>query len=221
MSLLGRLRRRLGVRDRKAIAAGGLVVLLSGGYRMVAAPLLAEAVRLRDAVEMHAAALRRERGTLQNIAELEKGVASLETTLEQWSGSLLPTEASNASAMLTHRLTARARESGILLQRVESREATPTSDGLLVHAAEIRALGDLEGALRFLHGLENGRPLQVVEKVDIGPAAARPADPGEPLALHIDMRVRGFSLDRSDRARSSSMRSPARHTPLPPRERIR
>ncbi len=221
MSLRGQVPWKFGARDRKAMAVGGILVLLSGGYRMVAAPFLAEAVRLQGAVETHVAALRRERGTLQNVAELEKEVASLETTLEQWAGSLLPTEASDASAMLANRLPALARESGILLQRVESREASSTSDGLIVHAAEMRALGDLEGALRFLHGLENGRLLHVVEKVEIGPAAAPPADPGEPLALHIDIRVRGFSLDRSNHARPSSIRSPARHIPSPLREWIR
>jgi hypothetical protein len=166
---------------------------------LVIVPLVAEVVRLRDMVTLEREALARERGVLEETPRLEALVSRLEEAVDQWKGRLLPAASIEASATLSDHLNRSARVSGILLQRIDGRSIDGGDYGVLrFHSASVRAVGDLEGVLRFLHRLENDDLLVRVEQIQLATSPLRAADRSEPQSLALTAVVSGFSFSQGE-----------------------
>lgn len=181
-------------RDRRALFLGGTVAFAALFVRFAALPYVAEVQRLQDAVSVERETLARERGMLAEIERMDGAVSRLEESVGEWEGRLLPKGELEATARLSDHLTEVAEASGILLQRIDGRAPEVELTGLRPRAASVRALGDLEGMLRFLHDLESSNLLVRVDRIQLSPSGVRTADPEEARALSLTAVVRGYSF---------------------------
>lgn len=186
-------RRRLKARDRRALILGLLLIAPVAGYRFVVAPWMADTAELRAAVTAERALLARELAVVAEAGALPDVVAQLQEELAEMRPWLLdgatPLAASSA---LSRDVATHAAEVGILIQEVQGREVGAGEGVLQTSSLTVRALGDLEGILRFLHALENEPTLLTVGELSLRTAGVNDGDLERGQLMSLALVVSGY-----------------------------
>lgn len=187
---------RLRPRDRRALLLGAALLLPILLFGLVGRPYLHALSTTRAELQTQRELLARERTLLEEAraypARMDDAEAGLRLEVPRLFGG---TDELTMTAALAEVVAEEARRSRVLVQGIESREAAPVDEGVLALQVELRALGDLEGVLTFLHALEQGEKLIRVERLAIERAARyeRSAAPEEQV-LALTASLRGFAL---------------------------
>lgn len=187
---------KLARRDTRALILGLGVLALVLGFRLVVRPYIVRTAELRERVTLEGSLLARERSLLEASTTFQSRIDELEARYATRRAELLAGETPVAAeGALAAYVAARAEDAGLLLQRSEGRENEATGQGYLTGTSVlVQTLGDLEGVLRFLHGLESGPLVLQVERIQLQPFPLRTADPGEARPLQMGALITGYSL---------------------------
>ncbi len=195
--------RSLSPRDRRALMWLLAVVAMVGMFRLGFLPYRAYRAGLIETLSSEQALLVRERAILgesqgfdQRVEELESAVAAARTL------TLVGTDAVAAGGALTAHVARTADRAGVMLQLAEQGEPEAfVNGGVIGHPVSVRLLGDLEGVLRFLHGLESGTPLLRVLGLSLRPSGVNDGDLEQGQLLTVAATVWGYRMaPRSDRS---------------------
>jgi hypothetical protein len=187
------VRAKLSERDRRAVAVGGLAVLIAAVIRIVLLPYLSRESSL------HATLTREEQMLLHDQVLLREARAYPEqfelaaAEFYRFAPRLLATgtEASIQQAIALELQTA-ARDGGVQLERLEPLASTVVTAGVRSHGCRVDGEGDLEGLLTMLSELESSPTLLVVRDLSIATSAAGEA--ADPEALQFHFTATGFRL---------------------------
>lgn len=155
-------------RDRRALKLCafvlGPVLFFTHGVR----PYLGASADLLGRLETERASYERELRLLADSGRFPALRRQAEKSLERETGRLFegPNDAS-AGAALAAFVEARARESEVHFQGVQTLATDSVEGGLWRLQVQVQALSDLEGVLRFLAALEGGDKLVSVEELRI------------------------------------------------------
>jgi hypothetical protein len=187
---------RLRPRDRRALVAGAAAIACAVLFPVAVRPYLETRVATTEQLALQRSLLAREVALLAESAGYPALMDRAEEVLRAAAPRLLPgADEVTATARLAAYLADQARRSRILLQQSEGRDAERLADDVLAVQVELRAIGDLEGILSFLHGLEAGEKLVRVERLAIERLDRGMGQGGggsEPLAMAAT--VRGFAV---------------------------
>jgi len=139
--------------------------------------------------------LARERTAIAEAAtepERDASLGSALTAAEPW--LLDGASAMAASGGLSRLLTALGLDAAILIQEVQTRPAADAAGMLEPVSVTVRALGDLEGLQRFLHAIENGELLLVIDELSLRPAGTNDGDLERGQLMSAGFVVTGFRL---------------------------
>jgi hypothetical protein len=89
-------------------------------------------------------------------------------------------------------LTELGRASGVLVQEIQARVSEEGSGSLQAVAVSLRALGDLEGLARLLHGIESARALLVTSELTLRPAGVNDGDVERGQLMSLGVVVSGL-----------------------------
>ena len=158
------LGRALAPRDRRAITIGLLLVLPAVAYRLALVPYIRALSETRDQLSVQREALGRELALVAGGAA-PPGEADLAAVLRAELPRLFRgADELAATAAFAAYVADRARSSRVLLQQTETAAPERREGGVIALRVTLRALGDLEGILTLLHGLEEGQKLVRVER---------------------------------------------------------
>jgi hypothetical protein len=200
---------RLRQRDRRALTVGTAILVPALLFTLGIRPFADALSQTREQLAVQRGLLGRELALLAEAEHYPELMDRAEEVLEAKTSRLLPgADEVTATARLAGYLGMQTRRSRVLLQQSESRPSEVLAESILAVEVELRALGDLEGLLSFLHALETGETLVRVERLAIerqdrsggvGPYAADP--------LVLSATVRGFAVQRAaaDRAASTDV----------------
>lgn len=192
---------RLKSRDRRALLIGLAIVTPVAAYRVAVSPWLRHMSELRTTLATERDLLAREQGTITEAQQLPDQMAALAGDLKSVQPRLLPGASTmEASGALSRYVTSLGVENGILIQQAETRATQSVAGSLQSTSLEVRALGDLEGVARFLHGLENGPRLMHVDALSIRPAGVNDGDLDRGELLSTSVLVTGYWLGTVDEA---------------------
>jgi hypothetical protein len=187
---------RLKARDRRALVLALVVLAPFAGFRFGVAPWLQRVSELRSVLESERDLLSRERGALQETELFPERAGDLGAalgTLDPW---LLPGPGPMAaSGSLTRYVTDLGQGAAILIQEAESRDGEERGGSLQTVSLSIRAQGDLEGLVRFLHALENGPSLVRVDELTLRTAGVNDGDTERGQLLAANLLLTGFWLE--------------------------
>jgi hypothetical protein len=157
------------------------------------APWLAYRTGLRDAVQAERDLLARERSAVAAAASHPTRDADLRNALDSARPWLLDASSSiAASGALSRALTELGRASGVLVQEIQARVSEEGSGSLQAVAVSLRALGDLEGLARLLHGIESARALLVTSELTLRPAGVNDGDVERGQLMSLGVVVSGL-----------------------------
>lgn len=189
-------RRRLKARDRRALVLGLLLVTPVAGYRVVVAPWLADTAELRASLAAERSLLARELAVVDGAAALPAAAADLQTELDGVRPWLLDAAtALAASGALSRDVAAHAEDAGILIQEVQGRDGGEDVGAVHASSLAVRALGDLEGILRFLHALENEPTLLTVGELSLRTAGVNDGDLEQGQLMSLALVVSGYWME--------------------------
>jgi hypothetical protein len=144
-----------------------------------------------------------EHGLLTRELALLSETASFEARFQQAGRALLAeaprlfggADTVEVAAALANYVSSEASRHRVFVQANEPRGVEAAGEGVATFRAELRAVGDLEGILAWLHAMEMGDKLVRVDGIAIAPAA-RPGGIGTPgeEVLGVVLAVSGFAL---------------------------
>jgi general secretion pathway protein M len=170
---------------RRAAALGLLALAVGLAAVMAAVPLL----RLAAAREESAAAADR-------IAQLERLLsAATQRPASAQRNVLIAGETSGmAGAELQRLVSEAARKSGLSLRSANVTAPRPDTD-LTAIGVDVGLNGQTEALRAFLHAIETGVPILVIETLAIRAVPAYQPVP-QPVALDITLRIRGYAAGK-------------------------
>jgi hypothetical protein len=183
-------------RDRRALLVGLMLVLPVLGYALAVQPYAAAVSRAQERLDAERSMLLREVAMLSAAPQLPAVLAQADSAAR----SALPrlfggADGVTATAALAAYVGDRARGSRLLLQQSESRDAELPPGGVLRLTVSIRAVGDLEAILTFLHAIEAGPKLLRTERLGIEHVQRWTAAPaGGTAPLLLEATLSGFAL---------------------------
>lgn len=182
-------------RERRFMVGGAGLVLVVFAARTGPGALGALA-DWQQRVRARAALVARQEAELAQLAVLEGRADSLKARVEALADALLPgrTEAEAEAELLTRVQATAAGASGTL----QLAEAVPDSLRIgWLRRVRVRATwsSDFSGLLAFMHRLEYGRPLLVVNRIRVESAAADPSG-AVPEQLTAELVLEGWYLSR-------------------------
>jgi hypothetical protein len=188
-------RRRMKARDRRALVLGLIVVAPVAAYRQAAAPWLDHMSELRTSFDTERALLARERAAIRQAAEAPARMEALRAGLESAEPLLFPGASDvEVSGAMSRYVADWGAEERVLIQEVQAGRTEALSGALASSSLSVRALGDLEGLARFLHGLENGDRLVRVEELTLRAAGVNDGDVERGQLMSLGVMVTGYWL---------------------------
>jgi hypothetical protein len=193
---------RLGSGDRRAILLGAMILGPAVALKLVLLPLVRSWSDLRAEIATERSLLAREEELLSEadrwpVRYTADGARLLAAAPRLYDGADQVAGAGALASYLAQRATARR----VFLQQTELRPTEKAGEGVSALGVELRGSTDLEGLLRFVQDIENGKPLVRVERVHIE-RAERPSfgahDDEE--VLSFSLAVRGFALSTDSTA---------------------
>lgn len=187
---------RVSERDRRTLAAGGIIVLLllfagrglpawrrwDADVRASAAEMRAEAARAEQTVRLLPASLDSLEARRARLVALGRGVLDGESTAA--SGAALASLVSGAAA-----------RAGVRIGSVQVRPDTASAGTFMRIAVRADGTGDLPAITRMLALLEGAPELLAVREISI--TQPNPGGPAEqPEALRVELAVEGLALAR-------------------------
>lgn len=158
---------RLGARDRRALLLGAAVVLPALFFALGVRPYLRTLSDLHGRTEVQRGLLDRELQLLAGAKRYPQRLDSIEVVMRDEVPRLFGSDEITATAALAEYVGEHAARSRILVQQSETRTPEAVGGDVLALRVELRALGDLQGIMRFLRGLEAGPKLVRVESLAI------------------------------------------------------
>lgn len=188
--------RQLRPRDRRALAAGVLLLAPALVFSFVIQPYRRARAELRDRVIEQRGLLARELGL---VAAAREGPSQIETAaqaLARRRARLMPgRDPLAATATLVQLVGEDARRNGVLLEAIETRSPESAGGGLAAVRIDVRGRGDLEGLLRWLRAMEGGQRLLRVEGLTVARAdAGAEPDSTDTETLLLATAIRGYVL---------------------------
>lgn len=194
-----RRRRGLRRRDKRALLVGLALLVPAVLFRAGIAPWMEYRSDLRDTLAAERDALVREQFAIaqaQRDPDRGERYAELLDAAEPWLlGGSTQMAASGALSRLVTQMGSRA---GILIQEIQTRDGDETGDGIAPVIVAVRALGDLEGLLRFLHDVENGELLLEVRELTLQTAGRNDGDLERGQLMTAGLVITGLRLDAGD-----------------------
>ncbi len=189
----------LGARDRKAVTLGAWVLVPSLLFVFGIRPYARSVEDARNRLEAARALLAREHGLLASARRHDTLLALGERILLAEAPRLFGggdgDDPLMQSALLAGYVAALAADARVFLQGNEARPAVTLESGVTRLEVEVRGVGDLEGILALLHGLEGAGKLAVVERITITPAALINSGPSrDEEVLGFAATIVGFAL---------------------------
>jgi Tfp pilus assembly protein PilO len=167
---------RLQSRERRVLAIGGAIVAAAIAYAWVVVPYLASLDRVRAELMAERGLEQRERELLAEAPAEPALLAETRAQLALVSNRLFSgVDSLGASAALTRYARGIAQSARVLLQSAEPEESAPAPGGLTRIRLSVRIVGDLEGVLDFVEGLEHGVRLISVRALSLAPEQDAPA----------------------------------------------
>lgn len=183
-------------RDRRALLLGGLVLGPALLWVLVAAPYLRAVTYASEKLIAERELLRREVELLATADEypaaLEAGAERLLEVATRLVGGENPAVASAAHAQYLQTV---ARDSRVLITRMEPITAEEAGTGVVALPLRVQGETDLEGLMMLLHSLEAGSKLVSVENLRIqGLRTAAAAGSADAEVLTFEFTSSGFML---------------------------
>jgi len=163
-------------RERRVLAVGGAIVAASLAYAWVGVPYLGALDRARAELLVERGLDLRERELLAEAPALPALLAVTRSRFALTSSRLFSgVDSLAATAAITWYARDIARTARVLLQSAEREESAPGPGGLTRIRISVRVVGDLEGVLDFVEGLERGTRLINVRALSMAPEQDAPA----------------------------------------------
>jgi type II secretory pathway component PulM len=187
---------RLGLRDRRALTLGALVLLPALGFSLVVQPYRRARAELRDRVAEQRGLLARELALVAAAGRLPGELDDAALALASRRHRLLPgRDPLSATAALVDVAGDAARRHSVLLEAIESRAPEAAGGGLVAVRIEVRGRGDLEGMLGWLRALETGTRLLQIDGLTVARAdAGAEPDARDTETLLLAAAIRGYVL---------------------------
>jgi len=190
----------LSARDRRALLLGGLILGPALLWALVAAPYLRAVSYASERLIAERELLRREVELLatadEDPAALEVGAERLLEVAKRLVGGENPAVANAAHAQYLQTV---ARDSRVLITRMEPLAAEEAGIGLVALPLRVQGETDLEGLMTLLHSLEAGSKLVSVENLRIqGLRTAAAAGSADAEVLTFEFTTSGFMLVELD-----------------------
>lgn len=214
------MRRPLSASDRRALTLGAFVVLPVLAYTLVARPYQHALSDARERLRDERALLAREQRLVTEAPDYPRRRLRAGQALgATWTRLVRGPDTLSVAAALASQVTDAAAGAGMLVEQVE----THGSDSLRLAALErvrlgaatvdLRARGDLHGALAFLDALETGETLVRIDRLRIERAPAA-TDAADQETLSVSVTVSGIArvLSRPPSGPPRSAYANRRHT---------
>lgn len=183
---------KLAPRDRRAILLGAIAALFAAANALVVRPFTSAYGEARDGVAQERELLSRELSLLASRRRITVELAETRSQLLAADSRLFRGgDVIEATSALSSYVGSAARQSGLVVQQVESHDATDAAAGLHELTIDVRAEGNLAGILHTLSSLESGPRLVRVTQVSIERSLAT-VQSGTFGSLVFSATVRGY-----------------------------
>ena len=186
---------RLGQRDRRALTLGALLVVPAVVFQLAVKPYLHALADVGARVQREQDLLGREQALLAEVKSYPVRLQRVEGKLLREAPRLFagPDHVA-ASAALSNYVSGKAATSRVFVQRSET-QSPSAGDGVAGLGVDLNAVGDLEGILAFLQGLESGPKLVTVNRLAIGKGERLNVGAGrDDEVLSLTATVGGYAL---------------------------
>ncbi len=191
---------RLTSRDRRALIIGAVALMPALLFQYGVRPYAAALSDARNRLEAQRGLLDRELALLDEAKLYPELAREAEGVIAAAASRLFdgPDRISTTAALVNY-LGTFVQDHRVVLQRSETRSAEVDEDGIVSLQVSMRAIGDLEGLLGFLHALEDGAKLVRIEQLSIertGRVSLSGASDEEVLSLFAI--VTGYALEEPE-----------------------
>jgi len=195
---VGTRRLRLADRDRRALRLGLRLSAPALLYAFAVKPYVASVRTINGQLQTQSELLAREQSLVENAPSIPRLIATARLVSRSTSQRMYSEPDPIAATSALSRDVAHAfDDSGLSLQRVETRDSKVRPDGLREFAIDVRAEGDFQGVLTAIGLLEgSGRLVRVTRiAIDGGASAITPtaSDARVPPTLTMVATVRGYA----------------------------
>jgi len=195
---VGTRRLRLADRDRRALRLGLRLSAPALLYAFAVKPYVASVRTINGQLQTQSELLAREQSLVENAPSIQRLIATARLVGRSTSQRMYSDPDPIAATSALSRDVAHAfDDSGLSLQRVETRDSKVRPDGLREFAIDVRAEGDFQGVLTAIGLLEgSGRLVRVTRiAIDGGASAITPtaSDARVPPTLTMVATVRGYA----------------------------
>jgi len=205
----------LSMPDRRALLVGALVLGSALALRVVVKPYLHSRAALAERLREQERLLERELGLVQSAALVVGSMAETTRRFDRVRSRLLEARGPlGATAALVGELGDDARRHGVLIEAIESRPPEVLGHDLTAVEVDVRGRGDLEGVLRWLHGMESGNRLLRVEQLSLARLeGGATTDSLDTETLAFAMNIRGFTITHASSPASRTLATTTRVAP--------
>ncbi|HUG38902.1 MAG TPA: GspMb/PilO family protein [Longimicrobiales bacterium] len=184
----------LAARDRRAVRIGLLVLTAALAIVFGIRPYLSALEDARDRLTAERSLLARERALVDAADAFGSGAAVVEAGMAIRAPRLFTGDPTLAAGALVRYVAQGAARSSVLLEATETRAAGEAGDGLTTVRVQIRAVGDVEGVLRFLREMEDGSRLVHVERLSLESRNSYRSDGDDVQLVALGATIAGYAL---------------------------
>jgi type II secretory pathway component PulM len=193
----------LSPRDRRALLLGAIVLAPALLFAFVVRPFAGAIAERRERVAAERDLLMRELRLLADARDFPDALRGGEAELLREAPRLFAgSDPVVATSALEAFVAEQAYAHRVLIQRSEALAPEPAGVGVVALRTAIRAVGDLDGLLSFLHSLEAGRKLVRVERLSLERVDER--DGQDRVVIAASALLSGYALVPDSAAEYSS-----------------